>query len=43
MPTRVKSAGGKKCAVANSESDDDEVFIPRYDILSVVIFKLLFD
>ena len=25
-------AGGKKRAIANSELDDDDVFVPRYDI-----------
>ena len=33
-PSPVKAAG-KKCAIANNESDDDNVFVPRYDKLSV--------
>lgn len=28
-------AAGKKRAVANCESDDDDAFVPRYDIQSV--------
>jgi hypothetical protein len=27
-------AGGKKRAIAVNDSDDDDVFIPRYDMLS---------
>ena len=34
-PSSVKPAGGKKRTIANCESDDSDVFIPRYDILSV--------
>jgi hypothetical protein len=31
-PSPVKAAGGKKRAIANGESDEDDVFVPRYDI-----------
>jgi hypothetical protein len=31
-PSPTKAAGGKKRAIANCESDDDEAFVPRYDI-----------
>lgn len=41
-PSPVKAEGGKKCAMRDCESDDDDVFVPRYDIVSIVIFKNLF-
>ena len=37
-PSPVKAAGGKKCAIANNESDDDN-FVPRYDKLSVLLYS----
>ena len=38
-PSPVKAAGGKKHAIGGCESDDDDVFVPRYDIVSVIIFQ----
>jgi len=32
-PSPIKSAGGKKCAMAECVSDDSDVFVPRYDTL----------
>jgi hypothetical protein len=37
-PTPVKGAGGKKRALANCESDDDDVFVPRCDIPISLLF-----
>jgi len=31
----VKVSGGKKRAIGDCESDDEDIFVPRYDILSV--------
>ena len=38
-PSPVKAAGGKKRAVADCESDEEDVFVPRY---GYIIFNILF-
>jgi hypothetical protein len=38
-PSPVKAAGGKKRAVAGCESDEEDVFVPRYDFF---LFRILF-
>lgn len=38
-PSPAKATSGKKRAMRDCESDDDDVFVPRYDIASIVIFK----
>ena len=40
-PSPVKAAGGKKRAIANDESEDDNVFVPRYDKLSVFYIQYM--
>ena len=35
-PSPVKAAGGKKHAMRDCESDDDDVFVPRYDIVCYI-------
>ena len=34
-PSPVKGASGKKHALANCKSDDNEAFVPRYDIVPI--------
>lgn len=38
-PSPVKAAGGRKRAMGDCESDDNDVFVPRYVML---YFKILF-
>ena len=40
-PSPVKAAGGKKRVLAGG-SDEEDVFVPRYDILSLLVFNMLF-
>jgi hypothetical protein len=37
-PSPTKAAGGKKRAIANCDSDDDDAFVPRYGISYIPIF-----
>ena len=37
-PSPVKAAGGKKRAVALCESDEEDVFVPRYRSLFIQVF-----
>jgi hypothetical protein len=40
-PSPTKAAGGKKRAIANCDSDEEDVFVPRYDISYISIFFVL--
>lgn len=40
-PSPTKAAGGKKRAIANCDSDDDDAFVPRYGISYIPIFFVL--
>jgi hypothetical protein len=40
-PSPVKGCGGKKRAIANWESDEEDVFVPRYKILVSCIQDIL--
>ena len=43
-PSPVKGAGGKKRALANYKSDDNDVFVPRYDIpIAFLCFNICSD
>jgi hypothetical protein len=37
-PSPVKAAGGKKRAVALCESDEEDVFVPRYSCFYIHVF-----
>jgi hypothetical protein len=37
-PSPVKAAGGKKRAVALCESDEEDVFVPRYSSFFIQVF-----
>ena len=40
-PSPTKAAGGKKRAIANCDSDEEDAFVPRYDISYISIFFVL--